>query len=533
LAQSATGAGAVGVASGYGALIVARPLPYDELPRSAAGRHNPWMIAVIVSIATFMEILDTTIANVALRHIAGALGAGQDESTYITTSYLVANAIILPISGWLSGVIGRKRFYMICVFLFTVSSVGCGLSTSLGMILVFRVIQGLGGGGLSPVEQSIFADTFPVKMRAMAFALYGFTILTAPAVGPMVGGWLTENYSWHWVFFINLPVGVISLGLTWWYVSDSPQLIADRKAMLRKGLKIDYLGFGLVALGFGCLQIALDKFEREDGFSSNFICTLTAIAVIALVALVARELTHKQPIVNLRLFGIRAFAISSGVFFIFGFLINSTTQLLPQLTQTLMGYDATNAGLTLGVGGLITVFMMPFAGMLSGMVQPKWLILIAMLGTAFALWSAAGLDLQMAFGDVSMSRALQVIWLPFIVIPLSTVQFVGVPPEQNSNASAIINMMRNLGGSFGVSIATTLLSQREQFHYARLAAHITPYNGYGPGKSLSSIASALSSQAGVMSYLDIFTLLGWGVVIAAPFCIFLPKLPKGAVASAH
>ncbi len=510
---------------------MARKFPYETLPRSAAGRHNPWIVAIVVSIATFMEVLDTTIANVALRHIAGALGASQDESTYITTSYLVSNAVILPISGWLAGVVGRKRFYMICVALFTISSVGCGLSTSLVMILFFRVLQGLGGGGLAPVEQSIFADSFPVKMRAMAFVIYGFTIVTAPTIGPMLGGWLTENYSWHWVFFINLPVGLISLGLTGWFVSDSPQLIADRAKMLRGGLKIDYLGFALVVIGFGTLQVVLDKFEREDGFSSQFICILSATAGIAIVGLVVRELTHKQPIVNLRLFGIRAFAISAGIMFMFGALINSTTQILPQLTQSLLGYDATKAGLTLGIGGLITIFMMPISGILAGKIQPKWLILTAMLGSAFAMWHAAGLNLSMAFGDVSMSRSLQVVWMPFVMIPLSTIQFVGVPPEQNGNASAIINMMRNLGGSFGVSIATTLLTERQQFHHVRLVDHITPYNGYGAGKSLSQIASSLVNQAGIMSYLDVFTLLGWAIVLVAPFCILLPKMSKGAVAS--
>jgi DHA2 family multidrug resistance protein len=511
---------------------MARPLPYDELPRSAAGRHNPWIVAVIVSVATFMEILDTTIANVALRHIAGAMGSSQEESTYITTSYLVSNAIVLPISGWLATVIGRKRFYMICVGLFTIASVCCGLSTSLGMILVFRVLQGLGGGGLAPVEQSIFADTFPPRMRPIAFALYGFTIITAPAIGPIVGGWLTESYSWHWIFFINLPVGLISLALTWWFVSDSPRLIQDRAQMLRGGLRIDYLGFGLVALGFGCLQVALDKFELEDGFSSNFIRTLSAIAAASLAALVVRELTHSQPIVNLRLFGKRAFAISAGVMFLFGFIINSTTQLLPQLTQSLMGYDATNAGLTLGLGGFITLMVMPLAGILTRKVQPKWLVLVAMLGTAYAMRHAAGLDLNMAFSDVSTERAVQVVWMPFIFIPLSMLQFVGVPPDQNGNASAIINMMRNLGGSFGVSIATTVLAHREQFHYARLVEHVTPFDGYGVGKPLAGIASSLTAQAGVMSYLDIFTLLGWAVIILAPFCVFMPKVPKGA-ASAH
>jgi MFS transporter, DHA2 family, multidrug resistance protein len=510
-------------------------MPADTaLPRSAAGPYNPWLIAVIVSIATFMEVLDTTIANVALRHIAGGLAAGEDESTYITTSYLVSNAIILPISGWLAGVIGRKRFYMICVALFTVSSVACGFSTSLTMIIVFRVLQGLGGGGLAPVEQSIFADTFRPEQRAMAFALYGLTVVTAPAIGPMLGGWITENYSWNWVFFINLPVGLLSLGLTGWFVSDSPQMLEDRRQLLAKGLRIDYWGFALVALAFGTLQIVLDRFEREDGFSSDFIRTLSAISAISLVALVWRELTIEQPIVNLRLLRIRAFAIGVSVMFLFGFIINSTTQLLPQLTQELLGYDATNAGLTLGLGGVLSVFLMPISGALTGrVIQPKWMILTALLGTTVAMWSSAGLDLDISFWNVSVSRLLQMIWLPPLLIPLSTIQFVGVPPEQNSNASAISNMMRNLGGGFGVSMSTTLLAWRTQIHHAHLAEHVTPYNGYGFGTSLSHIAQAVQSQAAVLSYLDVFTALGWFALLVAPLALFLPRLPKGAALDAH
>ena len=257
-----------------------------SLPRSAAGSYNPWLIAVIVSIATFMEVLDTTIANVALRHIAGGLGASQDQSTYITASYLVSNAIVLPISGWLANVVGRKRFYMICVLIFTVSSVACGFATSLPLMIVFRVLQGFGGGGLAPVEQSIFADTFTPEKRAMAFALYGLTVVTAPAIGPMLGGWITENYSWHWVFLINFPVGVLSLVLTGMFVSDSKLVKEERKALLSKGLRIDYFGFALIAVGFGCLQILLDKFERNDGFSSPFICWLAGISAVSLLVLV-------------------------------------------------------------------------------------------------------------------------------------------------------------------------------------------------------------------------------------------------------
>lgn len=512
---------------------MARPDPYETLPRSAAGRYNPWLIAIIVSIATFMEVLDTTIANVSLTHIAGALGSGQDESTYILTSYLVSNAIILPISGWLAEVIGRKRFYMGCVALFTVSSVACGFATSLPMMLAFRVVQGIGGGGLAPVEQSIFADTFPEKMRPLAFAIYGLTIITAPAIGPLVGGWLTDNYSWNWVFFINLPVGVLSLGLTWWFVSDSPQVIKDRAKLLSRGLQIDYVGFILVVVGFGALQVVLDKYDREDGFSSNFILVLSAIAGIGLISLIVWELMHDHPIVNLRLFRIPAFAISGIMFFVVGFMINSTTQLLPQLTQTLLGYDATTAGLTLAVGGLLTLLVLPVAGILTNLVQPKWLVLVAMIGTGLALLRATGLDLSMNFGAVSTARASQVMWMPFLMVPLSSIQFIGVPPSQNGTASAISNMMRNLGGSFGVSISTTLLDQNTQMHQAILAQHVTPYSGYDTTSSLTAIAAQVQSQASILSYLDVFALLGILALVVAPLCFFLPRLPKGVRSNAH
>jgi DHA2 family multidrug resistance protein len=505
---------------------------FEGLPRSAAGPYNPWLIAVIVSIATFMEVLDTTIANVALRHIAGSLGASLDQSTYVTTSYLVSNAIVLPISGWLASVIGRKRFYMGCVALFTASSLMCGFSTSLTMLLVFRVIQGFGGGGLAPVEQSMFADTFPESKRAMAFAIYGLTVVTAPAIGPMIGGWVTDNYSWHWVFFMNLPMGLLSLALTGYFVSDSPQMVKDREALLAKGLKVDYVGFVLIALGSGALQIVLDKYQRFDGFSSNFICAFAAVSAASLIMLVFWELRNKQPIMNLRLFSRRAFAVSCAVMFIFGFVINSTTQLLPQLTQELLGYDATKAGLTLGVGGLISLVVMPAAGFLPSFVQPKWLVMIALAGTGLALWNSAGLDLSMSFAAISLTRMLQVMWMPVLFVSLSTVQFVGVPPEQNSNASAIINMMRNLGGGFGVSLATTLLARRQQFHNARLAVHITPYNGYGAEVSLLAISRAVASQASIMSYLDVFTALGWIALVMCPLCLLLPKVPKGTVSAA-
>ena len=504
------------------------------LPRSAAGPNSPWLLAVIVSIATFMEVLDTTIANVALRHIAGSLAASQDESTYIITSYLVSNAIVLPISGWLSNVIGRKRFYMSCVALFTVSSVACAFATSLPMMLLFRIMQGIGGGGLAPTEQSIFADSFTPKQRALAFSLYGFTIVTAPAVGPVLGGWLTDSFSWHWVFLINLPVGLISLTLTWLFVYDSPLVIQERKALLAKGLRIDYVGFLLIVLGFGSLQIVLDRFEREDGFSSPIILALTVICVVSLAVLVVWELVVDNPVMNLRLLKIRAFSISCIIMFMFGFIIVSTTQLLPQLTQELLHYDATTAGLTLGVGGLLTLFVMPAAGLITGrLIQPRWLVFSALCGTSGALHYASGLNLDISFFNASLSRVIQVVWLPFIFIPLSAVQFTGVPPGKNPDASAIINLMRNLGGSWGVSVATTLLAWRGQFHTARLGEGITPYNGYGWGVPLGQIAQAVRQQAAIMSYLDVFTVLSLISLAVAPLALFLPNVQKGAQASGH
>ena len=500
-----------------------------NLPRSAAGDRSPWLIAVIVSVATFMEVLDVTIVNVALRHIAGTVAASLDESTWIITSYLVSNAIVLPISGWLANVIGRKRFYMGCVALFTASSVLCAMSTTLSMILVARVIQGIGGGGLAPTEQSIFADSFPPEKRAQAFALYGLTVVTAPAVGPTLGGWLTDNLSWHWCFLINLPVGLLSLTLVQFFVVEPEALKQDRRRLLAGGINVDYVGFALVVLGFGALQIMLDRYENDDGFSSNFIVSLGAIAAISLMTLVAWELWHPQPAVNVRLLRSRAFAVSCLVMFLFGFMLISTTQLLPQLSQTLLNYDATTAGFTLAVGGLVTLVIMPLAGAITGrLVQPKWLILIGLAGTGWALLSGARLDLDISFWNISVLRLSQAVWLPFVFIPLSAVSYVGVPPNRTNEASAMINLMRNLGGSVGVSFTTTMLQERLQFHHERLAEHITAYNGYTWNTPLTAINAAIQAQAGIMSYLDIFWLLGMLGLCIWPLALLLPRLPKGA-----
>jgi DHA2 family multidrug resistance protein len=506
----------------------------EDLPYSAAGGRSPWLIAVIVSIATFMEVLDSTIANVSLRHIAGSLAATQDESTYILTSYLVSNAIIVPISGWLANVVGRKRFYMICVGIFTISSVLCATASSLGEILVWRVIQGLGGGGLAPVEQSIFADTFPPRQRSQAFALYGLTVVLAPAIGPVLGGWLTDSYSWHWVFLINLPVGCISLVLTWLFVVDSPRLLANRAALLKKGLRIDYVGFALVVIGFGTLQVVLDRFEREGGWGSPFVNLYGSICVLGLIALVFWEWYHPQPVMNIRLLRSPAFAIANVLMFMLGFVLLSSTQLLPQLAQTLMGYDAQTSGLTLGLAGIGTILFMPLAGILTGrVVQPRILACMAFAGVSFAMWYATSLDLTIGFWDLSKVRLLQAVWMPFLFIPITSISLVGVPPDKNNEASALVNLMRNLGGSFGISYTTTLLTYRQQFHHARLAEHFTPYNGYGFGVPLSQTVQAIDRQSGMLTYIDLFQVLAIASLFASALALLLPRMPKGQAAAAH
>ena len=503
------------------------------LPRSAAGDRNPWLIAVVVSIATFMEVLDTTIANVALRHIGGSLAADQDEQTWILTSYLVSNAVVLPVSGWLANVIGRKRFYMICVLLFTASSLLCAVSSSLQMMLIARVLQGIGGGGMAPTEQSMFADTFPPEKRSQAFALYGLTVVSAPAIGPVLGGWLTDNLSWHWVFLINLPVGLLSLTLVGLLVVEPEILQQERRARLAKGLNIDVLGLVLVFVGFGTLQILLDRYEIDDGFSSGFITALGVISATSLVTLVIWELIHPQPVVNVRLLGYRTFGICCGLMFLVGFLLISTTQLLPQLAQSLLGYDATTSGMTLGVGGIFTLLLMPISGIVTGrLIQPKYLVGMAIVGTGGAMLFASGLSLDISFWSISEVRISQVIWLPFLFIPLSSVSYVGLPPTRSNEASALINLMRNLGGSVGVSFVTTVLQERTQFHHARLAEHITAYNGYGWPTPLASVNAMVQAQAAIMSYLDIFWLLGIVALVVSPVVLLLPRVSKGG-AMAH
>jgi DHA2 family multidrug resistance protein len=509
---------------------------------------NPWFIAVTVSMATFMEVLDTSIANVSLRHIAGNLGAGTDESTWVLTSYLVANAIILPISGWLASVLGRKRFYMSCVALFTLSSVFCGLAPSLGWLLFARVLQGIGGGGLAPSEQSILTDTFPPSQRGMAFAVYGLAVVFAPAIGPTLGGWITDNYSWRWIFFINIPVGIVSLILSSRLVHDSPEAKAQHAEVWKNGLRIDYIGFGLVALGLGCLQVFLDKGQEDDWFGSNFICWIAAIAFVGLAAAIVWEISVAHtPVVDLRLLRKPSFLFCNVLMFCVGFVLNSTTVLLPQFVQQILGYNATNAGMILMGGGFVLMCMMPIVGNLIRVVQPKYLMFVGLTLVSLSMFHLTGFNAQVSFHHLAMARIYQCIGMPLFFVPLNTIAYSDLPKGKSNNASALMNLMRNLGGGVGISIAITLLERRTQLHIDRLVrftslfdhpfrqrfdllVHMFTTDGSGPSQArtqaLMVINQSLGQQAQMIAYLDVFKIMAMGCLCVVGLVLFLRKINR-------
>src|SRR6202140_1912506 len=430
---------------------------------------NPWIIALTVTLATFMEVLDTSIANVALPHIAGSLSAGQDESTWVLTSYLVSNAIVLPLSGWLSSIVGRKNFYMGCVALFTISSFLCGLAPNLAVLIICRVLQGAGGGGLQPSEQAILADTFPPAKRGMAFAVYGVAVVTAPAIGPTLGGWITDNFTWRWIFFINIPVGIVSLLLTSRLIQDPPYL---RRRKLSE-TKIDYVGLGFVALGLGALQIVLDKGQRDDWFESHFILILTLIAAASLIFVVIWGWRHKDPIIDLHLFRDRTFGVSNLLMFMLGFALLGSTLLLPLFMQTMLGYTAEQAGLALMPGGFPIMLLLPLVGFLLSRYSPRWLLLFGLVVLSFSLFHMTNFDLQVDFRTAALARVIQAVGMAFLFVPINTAAYAFLPREKNNAASGLMNLARNIGGRVGISVVTTMFARRTQFHQARLSENLS------------------------------------------------------------
>ena len=435
-------------------------------------RFNPWIIALTVTMATFMEVLDTSIANVALPHIAGGLAASQDESTWVLTSYLVSNAIVLPISGWLSDTIGRKRFYMICVTLFTASSFLCGFAPNLGMLIFFRILQGIGGGGLAPSEQAILADTFTPAQRGVAFSVYGMAVVMAPAIGPTLGGWITDNYSWRWIFYINVPVGIISLLLTQRILEDPPYLIEKARRGFKKS--IDYVGLLLVMFGLGALQIVFDKGQEDDWFASPFITITLVAAAVLLGFFVYWELRHDDPIVDIRLLRNRNFATACFFMFTLGMVLFGTTVIIPQFLQTMLGYSAQQAGMSLSPGAFALMFMMPIAGRLVSKVDARYMMAAGFFVTSLALFHMTTLNLGMDFRTAVMMRLFQVIGLAFVFIPNNTLAYAGIPRDKNNQVSGMINLARNVGGSIGISLIGTFVARFSQTHQSNLTQHATP-----------------------------------------------------------
>lgn len=508
---------------------------------------NPWLIAVVVSLAAFMEVLDTSIANVALPHIAGDLGASNEESTWVLTSYLVSNAIILPVSGWFVGILGRKRFFMICILIFTLTSLLCGIAWSLGFLLLARVVQGAGGGGLQPMAQAILADTFPPEKRGLAFSLYAVTAIVAPSIGPTLGGWITDNYSWRWIFYINLPVGIVALWLVYRLIED-PEYISKN---VGRSLRVDYIGFGLLAVGVGALQILLDKGQEDDWFGSNFILTLAIIAGVCLVSLAIYEWNHKEPIVDVRLFKNLNFGTASMVMFMVGAISFASTVLMPQFLQTLMGYTAEKAGLVMSAAALVLLMELPLVGRLTTRIQGRHLIAFGWLALTCTMYlSTKRIDLQISFGSATWLRILQYVPLGFIFIPASTVAYTGVPGEKNNAVAGLINFMRNIGSSVGTSLVTTILARRAQFHQETLGAHATVVNPNFQGtiqalaeklmhaglsgheaqrQALARFYQGLQAQATTLAYIDTYWVLAVcaGVMFFLSFTLAKNDLHKG------
>ncbi|MBV9505070.1 MAG: DHA2 family efflux MFS transporter permease subunit [Acidobacteriia bacterium] len=510
-------------------------------------KYNPWVVALTVTLATFMEVLDTSIANVSLPHIASNLAASQEESTWVLTSYLVSNAIILPMSAWLQRLIGRKRFYMTCVALFTCSSFLCGMAPTLGVLVLFRVLQGVGGGGLQPSEQAILADTFAPEKRGVAFSVYGMAVVVAPALGPTLGGWITDNFTWRWIFFINVPIGIISLLLTNKLVEDPPYL---QKLRAQGRPRIDFMGLGLIVIAVGCLQIVLDKGQEADWFSSTWITVLLATAIYTLFLWVVWEWFHPEPIVDVRMFQNRNFATAMFFTFVLGIVLFGTTVVIPQFLQLSLGYPAVKAGEAMAGGGFAMFLMMPIAGQLVSRVDPRAMMATGFLATAVSLYYiTTHLSLQMDFYTAAMLRTYQAVGLPFIFLPSNTLAYVGVPREKGNQVASMNSFVRNVGGSIGIAVISSSLTREIARHQNYLVAHATSGNPAfqqmvsGMQQTLANkgaadpmkqayarVAGIITGQATTLAYVDVISFLALMVLCLVPFVLIMRKPPKRAPA---
>ena len=508
-------------------------------------RVNPWLIAATVALAAFMEVLDTSIANVALPHIAGSLGASEDQSTWVLTSYLVSNAIVLPLGGWASNLMGRRNFFVFCITVFTIASFCCGAAPTLPMLLIFRVIQGAGGGGMQPMAQAIMADSFEPHKRGQAFALYGLVAVLAPSIGPTLGGWITDNYSWRWIFFINIPVGILAFILVTRMVEDPPWIKPDR-SLLRH---MDYIGLSLLTISMGGMQIMLDKGEENDWFASGFIRFFALLFVGGLIGLFAWEWRQKRPLINLRLFKYKNFAICCFLMMLVGGVLNANTVLQPQFTQQILGYDATTAGLALTAGGITLVIVMPFAGWATGKFSARALTLVGFSLLVLTFYIAARVTtMQMSFAQASWLRVIQMLPLPFCFISITNAAYIGMPKEESNQVAGLINFVRNLGGSILIAITSAQVTTRSMWHEQHLQQfmqpgavgydqHLQALNGFfggkfgGPnsgGMALGTLYQQLIAQATTQGYQDVYMELAWMSLILIALAFLLSKNRPGA-----
>ncbi len=507
-------------------------------------RVNPWIIAATVALAAFMEVLDTTIANVALPHIAGSLGASEDQSTWVLTSYLVSNAIVLPLGGWASNVMGRRNFFVTCILIFTAASFCCGIAPTLPLLLVFRVIQGAGGGGLQPMAQAIMADSFEPHKRGQAFALYGLVAVLAPSIGPTLGGWITDNFTWRWIFFMNIPVGILAFFLVTRLVEDPPWIKPDPSRIKR----MDYLGLAFLSLAMGAMQIMLDKGEENDWFASNFIRLCAFLFVSGLIALIVREWTHKEPLINVKLFKYKNFAICCFLMMLVGGVLNANTVLQPQFTQELLGYTATTAGLALTAGGVALLFVMPLAGWATSKISARYLTVAGFILFVISFRYAADVtNLQMSFGEASWLRVVQMVPIPFCFIAITNAAYIGMPKEQSNQVAGLINFVRNIGGSVLIAITNAQVTSRAMWHEQHLQQamqpgslgyqeHLNALTGFFSHAAGSANAAALAlgtvyrqliQQATTQGYQDVYMELSWASVAMIALAFLLDKSRPG------
>jgi len=509
---------------------------------------NPWLIAASVMLATFMEVLDTSVANVSLPYIAGNLSATTEESTWVLTSYLISNAIILPATAWLGRFFGRKRFLVVCIAIFTIASAACGAATSLGFLLTARVLQGAGGGALQPIAQAVLLESFPPEKRGSAIALYGLGIVVAPIIGPTLGGWVTDNYSWRWIFYLNVPIGILAIFMTNAFVQDPPYIKNERPG------RIDYIGFGLMALGLSSLQVVLDKGQELDWFASAFITWAAIFAVVSLISFVVWELTTPEPIVNLRVLANRNFAVGTGLIAAFGAVLYGTIALLPLFLQTLIGYPALQSGLAVSPRGIGAVLSMLIVGRLINRVPGRYLTMFGFGLIGFSTYLLGNIDIQISMGSIVVPQILAGLAIGFVFVPMTIMATGTLTNQQIGNATGIFSLMRNLGGSFGIAGVTTLLARGAQLHQSEMVYHLTPYdpafqerltqlsrvlsaNGdpsSAPAQAYGALYQTLIGQATMLAYIDIFRDLAFLCIICIPIAVLFRTVKStGAAPALH